>query len=374
MFVPAMPAAAQALGTSRGAVQLALTLYMAGLAGGQLVTGPIADRVGRRPLMILGVGLFVLGSALCWAAPTIGLLLGGRLVQALGASSSLVAGRAMIGDSADARGTRDMALVSAIILLSPMFAPILGAFAVTTMGWRAIFAILATTGAACGLAILRWLPETFAPAAGPRPHLLRDWQAVLRDRGFVTNLSIAVLLGGGLYVFLSASPFLFLETYHVAPVHLGWCYGLIASGAASGALAASWLAARIDTRRIVRLAVLVSLLGTLALLVGVWRQFHHVAALVVPMMAYAFGGGVVMPNAMIAALAGLRERLGTAVSLYGAMQMGGSALAASAVALLPSHDPIWPASLLAGLALAAMLVTRLDFGTIVVSHSDQENN
>ena len=374
MFVPAMPAAAQTLGTSRGAVQLALTLYMAGLAGGQLVTGPIADRVGRRPVMILGAGLFVLGSGLCWVAPSIGVLLAGRLVQALGASSSLVAGRAMIGDSADARGTRDMALVSSIILLSPMFAPILGAFAATTMGWRAIFAILAITGAACGIAILRWLPETFVPATGPRPHLLRDWQAVLRDRGFVANLAVAVLLGGGLYVFLSASPFLFLETYHVAPAHLGWYYGLIASGAASGALMASWVAARIDTRRTVRLAALVSVLATLALLFGVWRQFHHVAALVVPMMAYAFGGGVVMPNAMMAALAGLRGRLGTAVSLYGAMQMGGSALAASAVALLPSHDPLWPALLLAGLGLAAALVTRLDFGTIVVSHSDQENN
>ena len=374
MFVPAMPAAAQALGASRGAVQLALTLYMIGLAGGQLVTGPVADRVGRRPVMLLGAGLFVLGSALCWAAPSIGLLLGGRLVQALGASSSLVAGRAMIGDSADARGAREMALVTSIILLSPMFAPILGAFAVTLSGWRAIFAILALTGAACGLAILRWLPETFARPSGPHPHLLRDWQAVMRDRGFVANLAIAVLLGGGLYVFLSASPFLFLETYHVAPANLGWCYGVIASGAASGALAASWLAARIDMRRTVGLAVLLSMLATLALLFGTWRQFHHVAALVGPMMVYAFGGGVVMPNAMMAALAGLRGRLGTAVSLYGAMQMGGSALAASAVALLPSHDPLGPALLLAGLGLAAALVSRLDFAKIVVSHSDQQEN
>lgn len=373
MFVPAMPAAAQALGTSRGAVQLALTLYMIGLAGGQLVTGPVADRIGRRPVMLLGASLFVLGSALCWAAPTIAVLLGGRLVQALGASSSLVAGRAMIGDSADAKGARDMALVSAIILLSPMFAPILGAFAVTLSGWRAIFAILAITGTACGLAILRWLPETHAPAAGPRPHLLRDWQAVLRDRGFVANLSLAVLLGGGLYVFLAASPFLLLETYHVAPANLGWCYGVIASGAAGGALSASWLATRVDARRAMRWAIALAALATLVLLAGIARQVHHVAALIGPMMAYAFGGGVVVPNAMMAALAGLRGRLGTAVSLYGAMQMGGSALAASAVALLPSHDPIGPALLLAALGLAAALVSRLDFGEIVLSHSDQDN-
>ncbi|MBO9714589.1 multidrug effflux MFS transporter [Sphingomonas sp.] len=370
MFVPAMPAAVVSLATTPAAVQLALTLYMAGLAAGQLATGPMADRIGRRPVMIGGVVLFVAGSALCWTASSIAALLGGRLLQALGASSSLVSGRAMIGDSTDASGTRDMALVSAIILLSPMFAPILGAFVAAAAGWRAIFAVLALAGAVVGVAILLWLPETMARRTGPRAHFAADWAAVARDRSFLASLALAVLLGGGLYVFLSASPFLFLETYHVARTDLGWCYGLVASGAAGGALTASWLATRLDTRRTIQAATLLCAVAAFALLLGALQGIHHVAALVVPMMAYAFGGGVVMPNAMMAALAGLRDRLGTAVSLYGAMQMGGSALATVAVALFPSHDPRLPVLLITALALIAAVFSRLDFGAIVVEHSD----
>jgi MFS transporter, DHA1 family, multidrug resistance protein len=368
MFVPAMPAAMVALATEPSAVQLTLTLYMVGLACGQVATGPMADRVGRRPVMLAGVGLFVLGSVLCWAAPTIGLLLAGRLIQALGASSSLVSGRAMIGDSADSRGARDMALVSAIILLSPMFAPILGAFVADAAGWRAIFAVLALAGIACGAAILRWLPETATPVAGRQ--LLTDWAAVVRDRSFLANLGVAVLMSGGLYVFLSASPFLLTEYYRVGRADLGWCYGIIAGGAAAGALLASWLAARMDAVRVMRLATLWSALSALLLVAGVARGIDHVAGLLGPMAAYAFGGGLVMPNAMMAALANLRSRMGTAVSLYGAMQMAGSALATVAVAMLPSHHPLMPAALLAMFAVAAAIVARLDFRGIVVSHSD----
>jgi DHA1 family bicyclomycin/chloramphenicol resistance-like MFS transporter len=370
MFVPAMPAAAISLRTSGSAVQLALTLYMAGVATGQLVTGPLSDRIGRRPVMIAGVLLFVLGSVLCWMAPSIGALLAGRVVQALGASSGLAAGRAMISDSAEARGARDMALVSAIVLLSPMFAPILGSFVAAWAGWRAIFAVLALAGAACGAAILRWLPETMAIRSGPRAHPLADLTVVARDRGFMVNLGVATLMGGGLYVFLSASPFLFLETYHVARTDLGWWYGAIASGAASGAVCASWLASRWDAVRTMRAAVLLSAVAALALLAGTMREWHQIGALVAPMTVYAFGGGLVMPNAMMAALRNLRGRTGTAVSLYGALQMGGSALATLAVALLPTHDPLLPALLLAGLALAAAAISRLDFGAIVVSHND----
>ena len=88
------------------------------------------------------------------------------------------------------------------------------------------------------------------------------------------------------------------------------------------------------------------------------------------MMAFAFGGGLVMPNAMVAALAGLEGRIGTAVSIYGALQMGGSALATVAVALLPSHHPLLPALLIAGLTLVAALLQRLGRAASVAFASD----
>ncbi|MES2441348.1 MAG: multidrug effflux MFS transporter [Pseudomonadota bacterium] len=363
MFVPAMPRAALSLHTSRSAVQLALTFYMAGVAAGQIATGPLSDRIGRRPVLVGGALLFVAGSALCWAAGSIAALLVGRVVQALGASSGLVAGRAMIGD-AGGEGARDMALLSAIVLLSPMFAPLLGSLLADAAGWRAIFAVLAVLGLAVGVAIARWLPETMGERE--RSNLWADWAQLAREPVFLRNLAIATLMSGGLYVFLSASPFLLVEIYHVRPGDMGLCYGLVASGAAGGALTASAIAKRWAVRPIMNAGSLVSAGAALALLAGVLLGSRSIVALVAPMMVFAFGGGLVMPNAMMAALSELRGRIGTAVSIYGALQMGGSALATFAVALLPSHEPLLPAALIAGLTVSAALLQRL---SIVAFHS-----
>lgn len=365
MFVPAMPRAALSLQTSRSAVQLALTFYMAGVAAGQIVTGPLSDRLGRRPVLVGGAALFVAGSALCWMAGSIVALLIGRVVQALGASSGLVAGRAMVGDGGG-EGARDMALLSAIVLLSPMFAPLLGSLLADAAGWRAIFAVLAVVGALVGLAIVRWLPETMAAHQGPRSTLWRDWAQLARDANFLRNLGIATLMSGGLYVFLSASPFLLVEIYHVGPGGLGLCYGLVASGAAGGALTASAVARRWAARSIMNGGSLISAAAALTLLAGVLLGSRSIAALIGPMMVFAFGGGLVMPNAMIAALSELRGRIGTAVSIYGALQMSGSATATFAVAILPSHEPLLPAALIAGLTVSAALLQRQ---SIVAFHS-----
>ena len=159
MVVPAMPSAAAALHASPSVMQLTLTMYLAGVGTGQIVSGPLADRIGRRPVMLGGILIFAVGSAACWAAASVELLLAGRLVQALGASAGLVVGRAMAGDAAGTRGARDMALLTAIVMLSPMIAPVLGSLLVETGGWRAIFAVLTLVGLTCGGAALRWLPE-----------------------------------------------------------------------------------------------------------------------------------------------------------------------------------------------------------------------
>jgi DHA1 family bicyclomycin/chloramphenicol resistance-like MFS transporter len=355
MFVPAMPAAAVSLGADRSALQLALTVYLIGVAAGQLATGPLSDRIGRRPVLIGGTMLFVAGSALCWAAGSIAALLVGRMVQALGASSGLVAGRAMVGDRGGAGGARDMALLTAIVMLSPMLAPVIGSAIADTLGWRAIFAVLALCGALCALAIRHWLGETLAGGAGASS-LWADWARLARTPIFLHNLAIGTAMGSGLYVFLAASPFLLVETYHADPHRLGLFYGLVALGAGGGALSASWLAARWPASRIMTAGTLLSAGAALTLVGGIVARGQAIAWLIAPMMLYAFGGGLVTPNAMTTALSAVRGRAGTAVSIYGALQMAGSALATFAIALLPSHHPLVPAAAIAVLALGALLL------------------
>lgn len=364
MFVPAMPRAAVALHTSRSAVQLALTFYLVSVAIGQIATGPLSDRVGRRPVLLGGAILFVAGSAMCWAAGSILALLAGRVVQALGASSGLVAGRAMVTDAASTDGARDMALLTAIVMLSPMLAPLLGNAIVDAAGWRAIFAVLAAAGALCGLAISRWLPESLSTAVSSPSTPVADWRRLMREPVFLRHLAIGTSLSGALYVFLAASPFLLVDVYHADPRHLGLPYGLVALGAGGGALGASAIAARLAPRHVMTIGTLVAMAGAGALLVGVIAGRHAVPWLIAPMMVMAFGGGMVTPNAMVAALAAVRGRAGTAVSIYGALQMAGSALATVAVAALPSHDPLVPALTIVALtAIAALLHHRRSPGS-----------
>lgn len=360
MFVPAMPMAATALHTSRSAVQLALTVYLVSVAGGQLATGPLSDRVGRRPVLIGGTLLFVTGSTICWTAGSIGVLLAGRVVQALGASSGLVAGRAMVGDRAGAAGARDMALLTAIVMLSPMLAPVIGVAIANLLGWRAIFAVLAVLGTGCGLAIRLWLGETLPVRAAHASSLWSDWVRLAREPVYLRNLAIGTALSGGLYLFLAASPFLLVQTYQADPHRLGLSYGIVALGAGSGALSASALASRWPARRIMTIGTLVSAAAALSLSGGVIVGLHAIGWFIGPMMVYAFGGGLVTPNAMTAALAAVRGRAGTAVSIYGALQMAGSAIATFAIALLPSHGPLVPAVAIATLALVAAVLQSAD--------------
>jgi DHA1 family bicyclomycin/chloramphenicol resistance-like MFS transporter len=285
------------------------------------------------------------------------LLLAGRLIQALGASAGLVVGRAMTGDTAEGRGARDMALLTAIVMLSPMIAPLLGSALVDTGGWRAIFAVLALLGLACGAAAIRWLPETFVPRPADGTSLLASWGKVLANPVFLRNLLLGTSFTAGLYVFLGASPFLLVDFYGADPHGLGIYYGAVALGAGAGALSVNRLLGRLGASVMIRLGASIAAAGAAGFLIGAALGRHEIAAMIVPMAVFSFGGGLVVPNAFVAALAGSPDRVGTAVSAFGALQMLGNAAVSSLVAALAPHSPVPVAVAIAALALLTMLLT-----------------
>ena len=356
MFVPAMPIAAFALGGSPSIMQLTLTLYLIGVGTGQIISGPLADHVGRRPVLLGGIAVFALGSVLCWLAGSVAVLLGGRLVQALGASAGLVVGRAMIGDGAEGRGARDMALLTAIVMLSPMIAPLLGSFLAEAGGWRAIFAVLTLLGLACGGAALRWLPETFVPRASDAS-LLTNWAKVLANRIFLRNLLLGTSFTAGLYVFLGASPFLLVDFYGADAHGLGVYYGAVALGAGAGALSVSRFGGRLGGPSMMRVGASIAMIGATGFLAAAALGRHEVLAMIIPMAIFSFGGGLVVPNAFVAGLTGSPDHVGTAVSAFGALQMLGNAAVSSLVAALAPHSPLPVAFAIAGLSLLTMILT-----------------
>jgi DHA1 family bicyclomycin/chloramphenicol resistance-like MFS transporter len=362
MFVPAMPAAAADLGASPSAIQLTLTLYLAAMAAAQFVSGPLSDALGRRPLIIASALLFVVGSVVAWAAPNLATLLAGRVVQAAGGASGLVASRAMAGDRAGPGATRDVALLMSVVMLSPMLAPVLGAWLATTLGWHAIFALLGAAGLVIGGCAIAWLPETRAGARGSLglAGVAGEWRRLVADRRFLRNLTIGCSLTAGLYVFLTASPFLLLR-FGVAADDLGLCFALVAGALAAGALGAGWLAGRVQPLRLIRASACAIAAATILFAILALAGRAGTGALLATMAAYALGGGLIAPNAMSGAMAAGDGRPGIAVSAYGSIQMAGNALAAGAAAALPSGSVVAFALVLAGCALcAAALALRAD--------------
>ncbi|HVI99864.1 MAG TPA: MFS transporter [Sphingomonas sp.] len=355
MIVPVLPAIAADYRVSGGVAQFTLTIYLVALALAQVVSGPIIDRWGRRPLLIAGGALFTGGSLLCWIAPWIGLLLAGRVVQAAGAACGLVAGRAIVGANAQAGGARDMALLTAIVMLSPIFAPVLGSLVAVTAGWQAIFAALTLIGGGATLATARWITDGWTATARRPARLIAGWRGVFADGAFRRHLAIGTAISAGLYAFLASAPFFLTHRFGVPEARLGLMFGAVACGAGGGALLSSVLAARVSPAWLIRLGVLLALVAA-ALLLLLAISGAGAPPLVAAMAGYAMAGGFVMPNAMMAALAGAEDRVATTVSLYGAVQMAGSGLTTMLVGALAGGDLTITALVILASAATAVLL------------------
>ncbi|MEO9190054.1 MAG: MFS transporter, partial [Acetobacteraceae bacterium] len=173
LIIPALPATAQALRVSEPAIQLTITLYLVGLAVGQLLYGPLSDRFGRRPTLIGGLVLFTAAGILTAIAPSAETLIAARVVQALGGCAGLVLGRAIVRDSATAdRAAAQLALLTLVMSMAPAIAPAIGGYATAWAGWRAGFVMLAVIGMAATIAAVLFLPETNEGTGAPRSMLM----------------------------------------------------------------------------------------------------------------------------------------------------------------------------------------------------------
>ncbi len=262
MIIPALPDTARALGVSAGAIQLTITLYLIGLAIGQLLYGPISDRFGRRPVLLAGLALFTLAGLATAAAPSAWTLVTARVVQSIGACAGLVLGRAIVRDSATPdRAAARLALLTLVMSAAPAIAPVLGGYATAWFGWRAAFALLAMIGAATLLAAVLLLPETSALQASPRASLLLGSLRLFRSRAFCGYVVGGACTTTSFYAFMAASPFILVDLLHQPTERVGLYYLLLMVGVAAGSLSANRLAGRIRTPLALRLANGIAIAG-----------------------------------------------------------------------------------------------------------------
>lgn len=373
IYLPAVPTVADALDASLASVQSTLSVFFTGMAVGQLVYGPLADRYGRRVPLLAGLLLYTLASAACALAPDVGLLWFGRLMSALGGCAAVVVVRAIVRDLFDVvESARMFARMMLVMGAAPIFAPLLGAWILDAFGWRANFWALAIFGACAFVAVYLRLPETHAgtPSAARPAVVARTFLAVLRDRTFLLPALAASLGHATLFTYVVSSPAVLIDHYGIDPGTYGWFFG--ANGVAL--IAASQVNARLLKRHgpvkllqwgIVALLVVSTALLAIAL-TGFGGPWGVSAAWFAQLACIGFTSG----NASARALAHQGTRAGSASALLGSIQFGIGGVAGSLVAwlaLVPFVDGAEAAVgvVTFGFAAAAFVCERASRGAAV---------
>jgi len=338
MYLPAFPAMAQALGATHGEVERTLAAYLIGLSLAQIFYGPLADRYGRKPPLIVGLTLYMLASLGCaWAADAESLTLW-RVAQAVGGACGIVIPRAVVRDHYDTQeAARALSMLMLVMGLAPILAPLAGGQLLPHTGWRGIFFFMAA-GAAVLLAVVALrLPESL-PASRATPLAWRtitgNYGALLAHRRFMLYSLAGGLGSAGMFAYIAGSPRLFIEYFGVSPQHYGWFFGVNAMALIAGSQVSARLLRRRPAQALLPVAqrcVAVAALAVLALtLAGVATLPLLMAGLLVFMASL----GVINPNAAALALAEQGSRLGVASALLGTLQLGCGALAGFAVSSL----------------------------------------
>ena len=342
IFVPALPLAATDLAASSGAMQLTISVYILGLAIGQLLYGPLSDRFGRRPVLLVGLLLYSIAGLVSALAPDIRILVAARLFQAIGGCSGLVLGRAIVRDGVNVdEATRRLAIVSLIVNVGPGLAPLVGAELGTYLGWRSIFFALTALGVVNFLITWRLLPET-GPKRSVHHEVRKSSELWSNFRQLITSRAfLGYAIGGGcattsMYAFISAAPFIFTEQLHQPNQDVGIYLAVIVGALWFGSVVASRVAGRVAVNRQMIGGNLLSVAGAFIFLGTVVLGRLNIPITVGSMILFTFGVGVSSPPALAEAMSVNPKVIGSASGVYGFTQMTVGAICTSAATLGPT--------------------------------------
>lgn len=336
MYLPGFPAIEREFGES--GVERTMAAYLLGLALGQLVYGPVSDRFGRKPPLYAGMLMYVIGACGCAFATSMTMLMAMRVVQAIGACSPLVIGRAVVRDRCEPHeAAKAYATLMMIVSLGPIVAPTVGGWVITMFGWRAVFVFLALAGIAIVVAMHYMLVESRDPAhVQPLQFssVVRNYARLLRDRSFVGYSCVGGFGMAGLFCFVTGSPIVMAEQYALTPQQFGWAIGLNGIAFIS---ASRWniVSLRHSTpSQVLGRAVWWPMVFTGALSLGSYAMHLPLWVVIAAQFCFFLMVGRANPNVAALALASHAREAGTASALMGAMQslLGMAAGVAVAVA------------------------------------------
>lgn len=324
MYLPALPEMADDFGVSTQVVANSLPAYFLGLAVGQLIYGPVSDRIGRKIPLYFGMMLYVMASLLCFFAENEWSLMLARVLQALGGCVGVVIARAAIRDRLSAEASAQaFASMMMVMTIAPMIAPSLGALLLQFFSWHALFMTLAIIGMMCLVCVHCFFDETLPVERrlilGPA-QVVRLYGAIFKDRSFRTPMLIGCFSGGMLFVYISASSAVFMDLFGLSASQFGVLFGMNAFGIVIFSSLNKVLAKRLNIFQRLRLGNSIQVAGVSLLVLSLCLPEPIFALVVVGLFFAKAAIGLTGPNTMALAMSHQGQRAGTASAIMGSMQ------------------------------------------------------
>ncbi len=359
MYLPSLPQLAAELGTNAAVIGLTLTACLVGLALGQLVAGPVSDRMGRRRPLLAGLVAFTLASLACAAAADATQLIAYRVVQGLAGAAGIVIARAVVRDlHTGAALARFFALTMLVNGLAPILAPIIGGQLLGITSWRGVFVVLAGIGALLLVAVWLRLGESLPPErrrTGGMDELVRTFRSLLTDRRFVGYSLASALSFTAMFCYISSSPFVLQEHFGLSPQAFSLAFAVNAIGVVALGQLSGVLVGRVAPQRLMMAGLVLQCAGGLVLVIAAAGD----ASLPVILVGYLLTVaplGLVQPNASALALADQAAHAGSASAILGATSFLVGAAIAPLTGLSAGASVLPPMVVIAASALGGLVV------------------
>jgi DHA1 family bicyclomycin/chloramphenicol resistance-like MFS transporter len=362
MYLPALPALTRSLHASGAAGQWTVAAFFIGISIGQLFYGPLSDRYGRRTPLLVGIGIYLLATVGCVFSPSIGALIGFRILQALGGCAGMVIARAIVRDRfAHNEVLHVFSMLILVMGLAPILAPLFGGWVLLVADWRWIFGVQVIFALIVGVAAVLTLTESRSAetaAQARSENAFASYAALLRDRRLVGYLLVGAFSGAALFTYVSSSPDVVIGYFHISPQLFGWVFGLNAFGFIGTNQINARLARRYPYDLILGRANLLIFGVSLVLVADAVTGFGGLMGVLIPLFLIMAGFGFNQSNASAGALNVDARRAGATSALLGASSFGAGAACAGLAGLLRDGTPKPMAYVIAGSLLIAVVSLR----------------
>jgi DHA1 family bicyclomycin/chloramphenicol resistance-like MFS transporter len=362
ILLPSLPHIAQSFNVPTPATGSMMSAFFATFALGQLFVGPLSDRYGRLPVILGGLAIFIAGSFVCAVAPSLSMIVVGRVIQAVGVCASSVLSRAIARDLFSGNElARALSFIIVGMAAAPGFSPLLGGGLDQAFGWRAAFVAVAIFGWALAPAYFFYLGETHHAARTRLDPITiaRSYLSLLGDRRFIVPAASVSLIIGGLFAVFTVSPAILIDGLGFSPLALSLFFAGTVFIVFGAGIAAPRLARKAGLARVTFYGSIIACAGCVVMLMLALAGFRSFMSYLLPILVFLFGMGLVNPLGTALTLSPFGERAGAASALLGFLQMTAAAMAIVATTMLPILPFVALSIVLAALTTASVLLLLL---------------